>query len=123
MIWGGLLALVLAAVAALWIAAPLLATRAAPAERRSATLARARELQSRREQLVASLKDLEDDRATGKIDEDDYQALRSRIEGEAIGVLRELDAAEADHAREIAEELRAHEPLPYPGGRGAARPR
>jgi hypothetical protein len=121
--WGLAFALAAAAGAALWIAVPLLGRRALEVERASASLGRARELQSRREQLLASLRDLEDDRATDKIDEGDYAATRARLEGQAIEVLRELDVLESERERERAAERRAHEPLPYPGGRGAGRPR
>ena len=123
MIAGTVVALVLIAAASVWIARPLFGRRAADLEERSITLGRARELQSRREQLVASLKDLEDDRATAKVDEADYADLRARLEGEAIEVLRELDAVAAERSDEIEADRRAHEPLLYPGSRGSGRTR
>ncbi len=53
--------------------------------------ASAGELIARRDALYAALKDAEFDRDTGKLTEEDYQAVRSRTMAEAAGVLRQLD--------------------------------
>src|SRR5262249_54150711 len=46
------------------------------------------------EKLIAlrALRELELDRAAGHVAEDDYQELHARYEGDAVGVLRRLDA-------------------------------
>jgi len=44
--------------------------------------------------LVAALRDLEEDRAAHRIDEGDYAELQARLSGEAVDVLRQLDAIE-----------------------------
>ncbi len=49
------------------------------------------ELIARRDALYAALKDAEFDRETGKLTEEDYQAVRTRTMAEAAGVLRQLD--------------------------------
>ena len=49
------------------------------------------ELIARRDALYAALKDAEFDRETGKLTEEDYQAVRTRTMAEAAGVLRRLD--------------------------------
>ncbi len=53
--------------------------------------ASAGELIARRDALYAALKDAEFDHETGKLTEEDYQAVRNRTMAEAAGVLRQLD--------------------------------
>lgn len=117
MIAGSLVALVLAALAAAFLLAPLLRRDAAAVEERSATLSRARELQARQEQLVAALKDLEDDRATGKIDDADYTALEARLSAEAIEVMRMRDLVDAEHEAAQDAARRASRPLAHPAAK------
>jgi hypothetical protein len=87
----------LAAGVVAFVLAPLLRADAAEAERVSAVVSEERDLASRREMLVATLRDLEDDRATGKVDEADYAELHARLSAEAVVVLRQIDAI--DEAR------------------------
>jgi rRNA maturation endonuclease Nob1 len=49
------------------------------------------ELIARRDALYAALKDAEFDRETGKLTDEDYQAVRTRTMAEAAVVLRQLD--------------------------------
>jgi rRNA maturation endonuclease Nob1 len=67
------------------------------------------ELIARRNALYAALKDAEFDRETGKLTEEDYQAVRTRAMAEAAGVLRQLDhltpEAEAAFDAEIEAEV------------------
>ncbi len=67
------------------------------------------ELIARRNALYAALKDAEFDRETGKLTEEDYQAVRTRTMAEAAGVLRQLDhltpEAEAAFDAEIEAEV------------------
>jgi len=86
--------LVLAGVA-VFVLAPLFRADAAETERVSAVVSEERDLASRREMLVSALRDLEDDRAAGKIDDADYADLHGRLSAEAVDVLRLLDAIEA----------------------------
>ena len=52
------------------------------------------ELTERKEQLYASIKELEFDHSLGKISPRDYEALRDGLEVEAVVVLRHLDELE-----------------------------
>lgn len=89
---GILLSLVLAALVVYYIVAPLFRADAAEAERISSAVSEERDLQSRREMLMAALKDLEDDRATGKVDQKDYSQLKTELSTEAIEIMKQLDA-------------------------------
>ena len=50
-------------------------------------------LRKRKDDAIAALRDAEFDFRLGKLSEADYQDLRSRLEGEALRALAELDAA------------------------------
>ena len=105
----------LGAAALVWIVGPLLRSTATRSDELAEGLGRARELQSRHQQLLASLRDLEDDRTTDKIDEADYDEMRARLSAEAIEVMRELDRLK-DERETIAEAARkAAAPLQHPG--------
>lgn len=58
------------------------------------------ELTERKEQLYASIKELEFDRSLGKMSQEDYQGLRVGLEGEALDVLRQLDSLDGHAAAE-----------------------
>ena len=58
------------------------------------------ELTERKEQLYASIKELEFDRSLGKMSQEDYQGLRGSLEGEALDVLRQLDSLDGHAALE-----------------------
>jgi hypothetical protein len=49
------------------------------------------ELAEQRDAAYAALRDLEQDARTGKVTEDDYEAERARLRGEAAAALRGLD--------------------------------
>ena len=57
------------------------------------------ELLERRDAAYSGLRDLEQDHRTGKVSDDDYQAERRRLRGEAAGVLRDLDALDSTTGR------------------------
>ena len=92
---GATVAVLLAAAAAVWIVAPLFRADAAQEERASNLLSQLADLQSERERALSALRDLEDDRATGKISREDYAQLQARFTERAVAVLKELDEAEA----------------------------
>lgn len=52
----------------------------------------------RKELALAALKEIEFDRATGKLSESDYQAMLSRYTTEAVQALRDVDATAATGA-------------------------
>ncbi len=87
------LALIVLALAVLWfVAAPLLRSDAAESERVVSAESEAVELQSRHAMLLASLADLEEDRATGKLDDEDYDELHELLTVQAVDILKKIDA-------------------------------
>ncbi len=118
MILGTVLVLLLAAAALVFVMAPLLRRGRPDAnERDNALLGSLRELHARQQMLLAALKDLEDDRATDKIGDSDYEQLKQRLSTEAIEVMRRLDAAEHEREQALEREREASRPLRYPGAR------
>ena len=115
----GVLLAVLLAVAALgYVLAPLLQRDALESnERFEASLDELRTLHARQLMLLASLKDLEDDRQTDKIGAEDYERLKSRLSTQAIEVMQRIDAVEKEREQDLERERKASRPLAYPGGR------
>jgi len=89
----------LAAAAAWFIVAPLFRRDAAEAERVGAAVSEERDLRSRHEMLLAALKDLEDDHATGKIDDADYAGQRAELSTQAVAIMKQTDALDEARAR------------------------
>ncbi|MBX3201477.1 MAG: zinc ribbon domain-containing protein [Labilithrix sp.] len=79
-------------------------------------------LSSRKTMLLRALKDLENERAIGKLEEDDFEQLSSTYRAELKAVLRRIDDSLAPHrakAEEAAREHLARAGVVAPGGRGA----
>jgi len=113
---GTLLALLVAVAAAIFVVVPLLRRNALESEERpEASIGELRGLHERQQMLLASLKDLEDDRDTDKLDETDYERLKADLSGQAIEVMQRIDAMEQEHDALLAEERDAARPLQYPG--------
>jgi len=97
-----------------WIVAPLLhrdAVRSEDLER--VNLSELRELHARQQMLLASLRDLEDDRASEKLDDADYESLKARLSNETIDVMKKLDGAESDRQDAMQQLEDAERPLEY----------
>jgi len=92
MIAGEILALVLAVGIVVFVLAPLFRHDAAEAERIGAAVSEIRDLASKREMLLSALRDLEDDHASGKIDEADHREMHDRLSNEAVAIMKQLDA-------------------------------
>jgi hypothetical protein len=98
--------IVLAAAAALWVLAPLFAARAprdtaagpAPPDQERERLLRDRDAAAR------ALRDLELDRATGKLSDADYADLSAQYRAQARAVLDRLEALPAAPVRHPAQE-------------------
>ena len=75
----------------MYIGYPLFAARRRASSVPSSSTLPAKDLLERKEQLYASIKELEFDRSTGKLDEEDYQLLRAELERDALHVLQEVD--------------------------------
>lgn len=86
-----LLVVMLASAVGAFVLAPLFRPDAAEAERVAGRLSEAQDLQSQREMALAALRDLEDDRQTGKIGDADYAELKARLSARAVDVLERLD--------------------------------
>lgn len=85
----------LAAASAAFVLAPLFRADAAQSERVARSLSEEQDLSSQREMALAALRDLEDDRATGKIGDADYADLKARLSASAVAVMKRLDAIAA----------------------------
>jgi hypothetical protein len=97
-----LIVLVLAAAGAVYVAAAV--TR--PGIDRDPGRGMAAELAARKRAALLGIVDLEGERAVGKLNDEDFAALRSEYEAEAMVAIAELDqlgAPEDDLEAEIAE--------------------
>lgn len=102
MSFGIVVAGVAGAAALGWVVTPLFRRDAVEVERSARVLSERAELLSRKEQLLAALRDLEDDRDTGKMNATDYRELEARLTAQAAEVLERLDRIdEADRARTV----------------------
>ena len=97
---GAIFILVIAAAALAFVVAPMLRQDVAQQERTTDALSEARDLHSRRDMLLASLKDLEDDHDTHKIVDADYVELRDKMTAQAVEIMKRLDAAGDPHAEQ-----------------------
>jgi hypothetical protein len=87
---------------AAWILAPLFRSDAVEAERSAFRTSERAELLSRKDQLLAALRDLEDDRETGKMNDRDYRELEAKLTTQTAEILRKLDElAIEDRANQV----------------------
>jgi hypothetical protein len=89
--------IVLAAGAAAFILAPLFRKESDADRMESASNSELRDLQARHDMALGALKDLEDDRSTGKIGDIDYRELKAKLTAEAVEIMKQLDAHAPDH--------------------------
>jgi hypothetical protein len=99
---GAIVAALLGLVALGFIVAPLLRAENAPAAREAAVASEHRDLLAQREMLLASLRDLEDDYATTKISDEDYESHKQQLSQQAVGVLKRLDETTTEAEEELA---------------------
>ena len=85
------LAVVLAALAASWVIAPIVARRVSVLG--DPIAGGVIDAEARKRVALASLKEIEYDRIGGKLDDADYHALRARLEHEALLALRAAEGA------------------------------
>jgi hypothetical protein len=62
--------------------------------------ARVTELELRKEAKYREIRDAQLDHASGKLSDDDFRGLDAELRREAVGILAELDRANADARRE-----------------------
>ena len=87
---------VLALVVAIVVLAPLFRPDAQEAERVSSALSVEQDLSTRHAMALSALRDLEDDRQTGKIGDADYAQLKAKLESRAIELMKSLDGLAAE---------------------------
>jgi flagellar biosynthesis/type III secretory pathway M-ring protein FliF/YscJ len=85
--------LIVLAVAVYVISAPLRAERGQ--EESAAEESRVAELEAARDAKYHEIRDAELDLRTGKLSDEDYEAVDRALRGEAIEIMRALDAVEA----------------------------
>jgi hypothetical protein len=116
---GALIAATLGIAALAWVIAPLLRADSGDGSPLSEAVSEARDLQSQREMLLASLKDLEDDHDTAKVGDEDYEELKARLTRQAVDVMKRLDEAQTAALEESARpKLRS---VPDPEGTPSSR--
>jgi hypothetical protein len=84
----------LGALAAAWVVVPIVARRLALVG--DAVPSGVLDAEARKRVALASLKEIEYDRIGGKLDESDYQALRERLEREALLAIRAAEGAQRE---------------------------
>ena len=82
-------AVLLTAAVVFFVLQPILGGRSAPMEKGEEELS---EAEARRRVTLLALRDVEYDRATGKLDEADYRSLRTELSQEALAALRAEEA-------------------------------
>ncbi len=90
---GAWVALLLGLAGLAYVAAPLFRKDAAEIEQLASENSERQDLTSQREMVLAALKDLEDDYSTGKIDDTDYEKLKSQLSERAVDIMKRLDKA------------------------------
>ncbi len=93
-----MLALVVIALVA-FVAAPMRRQREPQTADLERLRARVGELEARKEAKYREIRDAELDRAAGKLDETDFAAVDAELRREAVAILQDLDAAEAELRR------------------------
>jgi hypothetical protein len=94
-----LVALIVIALVA-FIGAPLLRRDRQPqAAGEERLIARVAELEARKESKYREIRDAELDHAAGKLSQGDFQSVDVELRREAVDILKELDAAEAELRR------------------------
>jgi hypothetical protein len=89
-----LIVLVVLAVVVYAVSEPLRAARSEPSARRGRTgVDQVAELEAARDAKYREIRDAELDVRTGKLSDDDYEALDGTLRGEAIEILHDLDRA------------------------------
>ncbi len=91
-----LIGLVVAIAAVLLVLQPILGASGASARPSDLDEEPEDPRETRKELALAALKEIEFDRATGKLSEEDYQAMLARYTKEAVQALREAEAASSE---------------------------
>lgn len=114
---GTVFVLLLAAVLVVLVVAPLFRRDALVAERVRAAQSEDVEIESERSMVLTALRDLEDDRATGKVDQADHADMHGRLTARAIELMQRADALAAERAQPAGPKAlpRSRPSVPEPG--------
>ena len=82
----------LALAVAFFVLAPLFRPDALQAERVARSLSHEQDVGARHAMALAALRDLEEDRTTGKIGDADYTEMKAKLQETAIRLMKEMDA-------------------------------
>lgn len=96
MSWAALAGAAVALGSVAFVLSPLLRRETVEREAVASNQGERQELYARQEMALAALKDLEDDRQTGKIDEADYRELEAALSSQAMEIMNRLDRLEAE---------------------------
>lgn len=88
----------LALGAAAFVLAPLFRPDALEAERAAKALSAEEDLHARYGMAVAALRDLEEDRATGKIGDADFASQEAELQARALELMKRIDERAAGRA-------------------------
>src|SRR5260221_6499776 len=106
---GPLLGIVVALVAVLLVLEPLLRAGRGPAAAPTPLFADSDDeddpLLARRDRALAALKEIDFDRATGKLADDDYELLKAQFTAEALEALKAVDAIDQSPSEDTIEVL------------------
>ncbi|MCB0056703.1 MAG: c-type cytochrome biogenesis protein CcmI [Caldilineaceae bacterium] len=91
---GIVISLIILAVAVIWVIAPLRRGRNLP----SAALTAQEQLVAVYERVVARIRDLDEDFASGKLHEEDYTSERAALTERGVQILQALEAGKTEQA-------------------------
>jgi hypothetical protein len=84
--------IILAILTALFVGYPLLQKRQQKVS--FALNHRAQELEARKAEIYAAIRDIDFDYRMGKLSQEDYETLREQYKAEAIGMMKQIDQAQ-----------------------------
>ncbi|HZN55347.1 MAG TPA: hypothetical protein VFB67_08490 [Candidatus Polarisedimenticolaceae bacterium] len=91
-----LLIVALALAVAAFVLGPLFRPDAREAERVAGKISAEQDLTAQHAMALSALRDLEEDRATGKIGDSDYAEMKERLASQAVALMKRLDALAAE---------------------------
>lgn len=101
------IAVVLAVAAAIFIGYPFYQSRKQKFSFESNH--RAEELENRKAEIYAAIKDIEFDYQMGKLSEEDYLELREQYKSQAVDLLKKIDVEEQGKQRRMGKKVKAAE--------------
>jgi hypothetical protein len=100
-----LIGIILAIITAVFIGYPLFQKRQQKIS--FALNHRDQELEARKNEIYAAIRDIDFDYKMGKLSQEDYEALRHQYKSEAIGLMKQIDAAQPGKTPRRAKETAA----------------